>query len=404
MEKITIPAKGFIRMHSPYADEQSPDKVRFFVRIGDVPAAIENWMATNPREQNLRSPVSKAIAASIRDDTKDFHLKNRGVLLSAQSAEFTQEPAAAPGEGIVTLTFTRPELHGNVDGGHTLRLILAAQDEGQMPEQYVEFEVMVGLKDLLPIAEARNTSVALDMRTMEEMKGSFDVLKSILADVEIQGDRFFDRVELKMNQQLEERNHIDIRMLISVLLMFNQELFPLPKVASLDENPPIQMYGGKEAALAKYLSLGAGDPEKRNEAIRKMAPIMADILKLWDIIERELPEVNAKKYSRLPFVERAKAPVGLFSNAPLKYIVPQSIMFPFVAAFRALVQVDEDGVYGWLESPFDAWVDSKQQMTSSLFDTLKTYKNNPTTPGRKSMYWYQYYQIILLYRYQRQMA
>ena len=81
MEKITLPAKGFTRMHSPHADEQSPDKVRFFVRIGDVPAAIENWMATNPREQNLRSPVSKAIAASIRDDTKDFHLKNRGVLL-----------------------------------------------------------------------------------------------------------------------------------------------------------------------------------------------------------------------------------------------------------------------------------------------------------------------------------
>ena len=81
MEKITIPAKGFIRMHSPYADEQSPDKVRFFVRIGDVPAAIENWMATNPREQNLRSQVSKSNASSILYHTIDFQLKNPRVLL-----------------------------------------------------------------------------------------------------------------------------------------------------------------------------------------------------------------------------------------------------------------------------------------------------------------------------------
>lgn len=402
MEKVTMPVKGFTRMPSPYAGEKGPDKVRFFVRIGDVPAAIEDWMATNPREQNLNSSVSKAIAASIRDDSRDFHLKNRGVLLSVQEAEFVPSPDAA-GEGSVTLTFDKPELHGNVDGGHTLRLILAAQEEGKTPEQYVEFEVLVGVKDLLPIAEARNTSVALDMRTMEEMKGSFDVLKGILGDVTIQGDRFFDRVELKMNQQLEEKNHIDIRMLISVLLMFNQDLFPLPKGAAGDENSPTQMYGNKEAALTKYLALGGGDPEKRNEAIRKMAPILPDILKLWDTIERELPEVKEKKYCRLPFVERAKSPVSTFSNTPLKYIVPQSIMFPFVAAFRALVTVDDDGVYGWVESPFDAWDDTKQQMVASLLDTLKWFRNNPTQQGRKSLYWYQYYQFIALYKYRNQM-
>lgn len=402
MEKVTMPVKGFTRMASPYAGAKGPDKVRFFVRIGDVPAAIENWMATNPREQNLKSQVSKAIAASIREDTRDFHLKNRGVLLSAQSAEFTQNPDAA-GEGSVTLTFTKPELHGNVDGGHTLRLILAAQEEGETPEQYVEFEVLVGVEDLLPIAEARNTSVALDMRSLEEMKGSFDVLKAILGDVTIQGDRFFDRVELKMNQQLEEQNHIDIRMLISVLLMFNQELFPIPKKATADVNSPTQMYGNKEAALTKYLSLGGGDAEKRNEAIRKMAPILTDIPKLWDTIERELPEVNARKYSRLPFVERAKSPVGTFSNAPLKYIVPQSIMYPFMAGFRALVQVDDDGAYSWKESPLEAWADCKQAMVTSLFDTLKGYKGNPTMPARKSLYWRSYYQHVLLYLYRNQM-
>lgn len=60
--------------------------------------------------------------------------------------------------GEVSITFEQQAIHGNVDGGHTLRLILAAQSEGNLPEQYVEFEVIVGLEELFPIAEARNTN------------------------------------------------------------------------------------------------------------------------------------------------------------------------------------------------------------------------------------------------------
>jgi len=401
VETVIMPVKNYIKMISPYGDN-GPQKIRFYAALSDIPEALTEWMGTNPREQDLTSTVAKAISMSIHQDSKDFHLKNRGILLSAKTADFVPSEQDAS-FGTVSLVFENPALHGNVDGGHTLRLILASHGEENLPEQYVEFEVLVGINDLMPIAEARNTSVALDMRTMEEMKGSFDVLKSILSDVEIHGDRFFDRVELKMNQQLEEHNHIDIRMLISIILMFNQELFPTPQDLAVDEHPPVQMYGNKEAALTKYLSLGGGEPESRNEAIRKMAPIMVDILNLWDTIERELPQVNAKKYSRLPFVEKSKSPVSLFSNSQLKYIVPQSIMFPFAAAFRALVYIDNNGNYGWLTDPFKAWEASKESMVMSLFDTLKGFKNNPTTPGRKEIYWRQYYQIIMLYLHRSQL-
>jgi len=384
-------------MPNPYGDA-GPQKVRFYTKLSDVPDSLTDWMSTNPREQNLYSPVAKAISNSIKQDSKDFHLKNRGILLSAKEVDFVPSKQDAS-SGVVNILFEDPVLHGNVDGGHTLRLILASHGEDNLPEQYVEFEVIVHLSNLLPIAEARNTSVALDVRSMEEMKGSFDVLKSILSDIEIHGDKFFDRVELKMNQQLEEQNHIDIRLLISVLLMFNQDLFPASNSPGIEENPPVQMYGNREAALAKYLSLGNGNFEKRNEAIQRMAPIMADILNLWDTIERELPLVNPRKYSQLPFADRTKSPRSLFSNTPLKYSVPHSIMFPFLAAFRALVQVDENGSYSWTESPFEAWKATKESMSTSLFYILKDFRNNPATPGRKGTYWRQYYQIVLLYHY-----
>lgn len=397
MEIITIPVRGYTKMPNPYGDSD-PQKVRFYVALSDIPESLTGWMSTNPREQNLFSPVAKAISQSIRRDSRDFHLKNRGILLSAKEVSFSPSEQDVS-SGTVDIVFEDPRLHGNVDGGHTLRLILASHGEESLPEQYVEFEVIVGLSNLLPIAEARNTSVAVDVKTMEEMKGSFDVLKSILSDVEIGGDKFFNRVELKMNQQLEEQNHIDIRMLISVLMMFNQELFPVHKGLTDDENSPVQMYSNKEAALEKYLSLGGGSTEKRNDSIRKMGPIMVDILNIWDIIERELPQVNEKKYSQLPFAMRSKSPIGVFSNASLRYAVPQSIMFPFVAAFRSLVQVNDDGVYSWIENPFDAWEASKETMSISLFNVLKDSKNNPSTPGRKAVYWRQYYQTIMLYRY-----
>lgn len=396
METITMPVKEYTEMRTPYADTIGPSKIRFYVRLDDVPKTLANWMSTNPREQNLKSPVAQAIAASIQGGKKDFHLKNRGILLSAKAAVFT--PSEKEGaDGKVTLTLEEEHLHGNVDGGHTLKLILDAQSKADLPEQYVEFEVIIGLDDLLPVAEARNTSVALDIRTMEEMKGSFEVLKSVFGEVEIDGSQFFDRVELKMNQQLEEANHIDVRNLISIILMFNQDVYPIPsnRVPELN-NVPIRMYGNPEAALKKYLALGGGDPEKRSKIIGKMTPILRDIILLWDTIEREFPLVNEKKYARLPFAQRLKAPKAMFSDQLMKYTVPTSVLYPVVAGFRVLVDVDKSGAYSWAASPLKLWEETKEALFSSFMNSMKTAKNNPAATVKRAAYWTMYNQIVLL--------
>lgn len=396
MEIISIPVKEYTEMKSPYLDGIGPSKVRFYVRLSDVPASIANWMSTNPREQNLNSPVAQAIMSSIQSDSRNFHLKNRGILLSAKSAMFVPSKDGAS-DGRVDLVLEQERLHGNVDGGHTLKLILESQLEKNLPEQYVEFEVMVGLDDLLPIAEARNTSVALDMRTMEEMKGSFEVLKSIFDGVEVNGDLFFNRVELKMNQQLEESNHIDIRTLISILLMFNQELYPIPENRVTDiKGAPTQMYGNPEAALNKYLELGDKDSGERNKSIKKMSPILKDIVLLWDTIEREFPLIHEKKYGRLPFSHRLKQPKSMFSNVAMEYTVPKSVLYPLVAGFRVLVDIDENGNYRWVESPFEIWEKVKGSMFSTFLDSMKSTRNNPNAMVKRAPYWHQYNQIVLL--------
>lgn len=392
LPSITIPAKGFVRMAGPYDRPGSPEKIRFYCNLNDVPSDLLLWMKPNPREQNLESPVATAIAASMRQDHKEFHLRNRGILLSAKSISYDDK------SGAVTLVMEDPILHGNIDGGHTLRLILAA--EKPLPEQYVEFEVITGLTSVVDTAEARNTSVALDIRSMEEMKGSYDLLKHVLGDASIDGNYFFNRVELKMNQQREVSNAIDIRTLISILLMFNQDLYPC-KVApcSLFHSHPKEMYGGREAALKKYLELGGGNPAARNDILTKMAPIFLDILTLWDTIQREMPLINEKRYKQLKFAVKKAPPHALFSDVELPYFVPQGLLFPVVAAFRCLVKIEEDGTYGWELDPLSTWAAEKSHLFDTVLNELKTFMGNANVVAKSNMLWdclYSQVQIVKL--------
>lgn len=399
MGTFRFPVKGFCRQTDPYARKDGPYKVRFFVEAKNIPAGLAGWMSTNPREQNLESKVATAIAISLLQDSQDFHLKNRGCLFSAEKVSFA--PVDDAGNGFVKMSFSSPALHGNIDGGHTLRLILAAVATGDVPEQYVEFEVIVGVRDILDIAEARNTSVALDMRTLEGMKGSYDVLREILGDLQLPGgDRFFNRVEMKMNEQLEEKNAIDIRQLISILLMFNKELYPTAgkdgKPLSMVEHP-VQMYGGKEAALKKYLELGGGG-EGRDRELRAMEPVFPGIIRLWDIVEKELPLVNQKKYGKYFTSTSRRQPRSLFSNEPIAYHVPQSILFPIVAAFRCLVDVGEDGSYCWVDDPIEIWEECKGRLVESLLAYLTQYRimSAYTASVRRAGMWQTYYLTVLV--------
>lgn len=282
-------------------------------------------------------------------------------------------------------------------GGHTLRVILAAQQEEDLPEQYVEFEVITGLTSVIAVAEARNTSVALDMRTMEEMKGSYAVLKETLSNVAVGGDLFFNRVEFKMNAQLEEKNAIDVRTLISIFLMFNQDLYPVDdKGRDSLETLPMQMYGGKEAALKKYLELGGGDPKKRDESIRKMAPIFEGIVRLWDSVERELPTVQLKKYKAQRVATSRKNAMTMFSNQPMELYVPQSITFPVVAAFRALTQVAEDGTYFWASNPIETWGEVKGSIADTVLNELKSFKGNANVIVKNRTFWHGLHTSVLV--------
>lgn len=246
-------------------------KYIFYVKSCDVPDGIP--MATNPRDQKLTSSVANAIEESLLSNDGLFHLKNRGIILSAKQVRYDSHRQE------VTVDFEDDICHGNIDGGHTYKILLEHKEKTL--NQYVQFEVMTGVEKIIAdLAEARNKSVAVDDKSMAELRGNFDPIKEC-----IEGMPFYKRIAFKQNQITRdcETNKalkmIDVREIVSIICMFD-----ISKYTSTVH--PTKAYSGKQAMLQEYLT--------QPEHYRKFSNVIPDIFDLYDAIEREF--ATAYKY------------------------------------------------------------------------------------------------------------
>lgn len=430
MTKLKIPAKDFRRFDDPLTEERNegrPIKYRFYAKVADIPMELLDWMDTNPRDQNLNTDTSRAIRETLMDDSNPhFHLWNRGILISADRVTFDNR------NGMAEIVLDDPQIHGNIDGGHTLRIILECRqkvDDGQMermPNQYVEMEVITGLDFPEGLAEARNTSVAVDLKSMEELRKSFDVLKEILEPCTLNGRHYVERIEFRQNQMraaksaekekspgAEPRNWVDVREVISILNMFNLSLYPNTE---LDCQHPIQSFSGKEVGLKRFLQAGLGknatDDERRearNTRLQQMAPIIPDIIALWNHIECHFAEATAqinKRYGTRKYSKSGKsqAMYSMFSGTKLKYVVPKGILYPLVGSFRAMVRTDPEGNYYWAADPFQAWEDMKEPFAKFVMDTSDELANYPASIGRSTNLWSNLFSNMYVYALRHESA
>ena len=124
---VKFPVKSFRKIPNPLANssnsgESIPEMYQLIVDVKDIPDNIP--MDTNPRKQNLDTKVAKKIKVSLLSETdRNFYILNRGILLSAASIVYDNI------NNIVTIAFDDPLVHGNVDGGHTYKVILENRDQ-----------------------------------------------------------------------------------------------------------------------------------------------------------------------------------------------------------------------------------------------------------------------------------
>ncbi len=390
MAKFQLKAKSFKKMEDPINRESGRVKYVCYIKANSIPDSMEDWMSTNPREQKMTTNVAKNIQDSL-DRNQDFHELNRGILMSVEEVTYDNK------EGIVTIEMDNPDSHGNIDGGHTLRAILEAKNSGTLNDnRYVFFEFLTGIDSPVELAAARNTSVQVDLKSIEELSNSFEVIKKVLED-----QPFANRIGYKMNQQFNGKTVIDVREILAIINMFNQALYPIKtKEGGLLESQPIQSYTGKEASLKKFINLGEG---KREQIILDMQPVIGDIFELWDNVERNFgAEANrsgrrygSRKYSK--FDNNKVVGKALFSEEELKYIVPKGLIYPIVAAFRALININpETNKYCWKKDPLEAWDVLGQKLIAIVLDEKA---DNPEVLGKNNNLWSNLFKEVLIYGY-----
>ena len=157
MKTLNFKTKSFRKVPNPFYNVEdyinSSEMYIMICDVKDIPNDIP--METNPREQKLTTGVAKKIRATLRNEkSHNFYLLNRGLTLSAKSVQYDNKT------DIVTLEFEDLDVHGDIDGGHTYKIILEQQENLDYGEQFVKVEILTGVEDMFQeLAAARNTSV-----------------------------------------------------------------------------------------------------------------------------------------------------------------------------------------------------------------------------------------------------
>ncbi len=380
-------AKQVKKMDNPIEalEKTGSKKYLCYVGLNDVPDGFADWMSTNPREQNLNTNVARSIRQSIEDGKDNFHEINRGIVMSVERFSYDNKT------GKVKVTLEDPAVHGNIDGGHTLRIILEKKKKNEIHyEQYVFFEFFTGIQSPADLAEARNTSVQVDTRSIEELKKTFDCIKNALAD-----EPFLSRVAFKQNEHAGEKNIIDVQEIIAIINMYNQALYPIDS-----DSQPIQSYTGKAASLSRFLKL-----KGNKQIISNMTPIIPDIFKLWDMIETSFADkgrtVNRiyrrKKYAKHGSDE-GYVQNTMFGNTQIDYFVPKGLMYPIVGAFRALVTVDKSSQqYGWKIPPLKVWEEIGGRLVNIVMTSSEDLSDSPDAVGKSPNTWNLLFKEVLIY-------
>lgn len=379
-EKIIFPVTEVRTFNENVGTEQEQITIYSRVLVREVPEDI--WMDTNPREQNFNTNVAKKIEDSLLCSSIDnFHLLNRGILISAHHARVITRDD----EKFVEVYLKDKAVHGNIDGGHTYRIICNNKNLITFTKR-VNIEIMTGIEEFYEdLAAARNTSVQVQDKSIAELQNKFGIIKDALFE-----EPYYENIAYKENSEGE----IDVSDIIAILTMFNIERFG-------DKKHPIISYNSKKRCVDLYLE----DYEKGDyNPYIKMQPIMADIFALVDYIEANVARLynsTGGKYGAIKGVvcsTKNKKFDRLFGQPGRKneYNSPKGFLYPIIGAFRSLIK-EEDGVMVWKEDPIKVFEGIGSQLIASVVDASKTLGNNPNATGKFIGLWESLYTSVKLY-------
>ena len=385
-KKQTFKVKSFRKVPNPYIKaehgEKAPEMYVMICDVKDIPEGVP--MDTNPREQNLNTGVAKKIKESLLDENNfDFYLLNRGILISAASIDYDNY------SNEVTVEYSDIDFHGNVDGGHTYKIILENRDAVEHGKQFVRLEVITGVEGIFQaLAAARNKSVPVKDEAIAELEAKFQIIKDAILAQPYKG-----LVNYKQNGEGE----IEIMELLSILNMFNIDRFPSK------ETSPTMSYSSNKKCLENYLADYAKHGNTASNPYVKMQSIIPDIFKLYDHLEINIQKyyrekISSGKYGAVKGVAMStdrKTFKSKFFQKKIEYYSPNGFLYPIIGAFRSLV-CERNGKYEWRSDPFVTMNQVGKELVDTTVERSRSLGNNPQSTGKDTGNWQTLYMLVRL--------
>lgn len=315
--KITMPFKSISSM-----EFNGTTKTTAYVDVCDIPNDIP--MECNPRLQNMKSAVVKAIKQTLIEDDGLFHILNRGITITAESIK-------VKGNALL-IEINDFETQGCIDGGHTYKSILECQDVLQPETQYVTVEILTGdivMNNFVKLAMARNRSQQVQDKSLAELNNEFGWIKEVIKNENVS-------VIYKEN----EDGNVPIEFIIWLMAVTNSRFGE----STCNARPKESM-----KAFIKYNKEHGLNIETNPFYATK--DILVDLMKVFDFMEVHFGD-KIRAFSRIPKVTKGNFKSTIY-NTPMNYKVPKQFLYPSYSAIRAIIGVDDKtGLLFWKTDPY----------------------------------------------------
>lgn len=367
--------------------DRSRKTVYALVNVLDLPVERDNGecriafpLSPDPRVPK-QSKVTKIISNSLQAWDGKFHLKNRGITISAAECEYNNASKR------MTLVIPLDDQYGILDGGHTtlsIENVLCADlpDRNDIVDQYVRLEILIGCEDFLgEIAQARNTSMQVKRFSLKNKEGEFQWLKEALAP--------WDR-QIRWSENDSEP--FPVLELLQILTAVNPHFGR--------NNHPVEAYNN--AAKCLEYAIAADD----RYGYRRLSNVAKDVWRLydtiryrwWDLYNQPHPvtgrrgragrlrEVRERRRNRARLMQYVTLDIAGDPNSGDLH-VEKGLAIPLLAAFRCLLTTGGDDKHQWSVDPFGFFEEHGALLVRLVMEASDSRDNNPNTVGRdKTVY------------------
>lgn len=385
MANLKFKVEALRTLASPYRKEEKDESTfetiyYLLVDMKELPFDIP--LDVNPREPKMTTNVAHSLLAAVVEPETDFYINNRGIVIAAKALTFNSADSK------VTIDIGDQDnendkfLYGILDGGHTYKAIMRKRDEIPADiRKFVRVEVITNVQNITRLSDARNTSIQVSDIALFNLDDKFDDIK-----LAITGQPYADLIAYKDN----ENKPIHISEILRLIYAFDIDKYP-------DDNAaPVQSYSGKSQVFKRYKQAFESPFYK---SLTEQIPLL---VKLYDIIERELPEkykeykkaqgVATPRFGSVRGIESLDDPTKTeFLASSTYYSVSSGYIYPIFGAFRSLLKFDETtGTVSWIFDPITIW---NEIGTSIVQNTFETY-TNPQFAGKDKQLWLSNYRIV----------